>query len=316
MNAISDPLASMIVSQLAQVTAVALAVGVVVRLACRRRPHLAYALWMLVVVKSLTPPLWSSPTGVFSWLHAEMSAVNTGALAGGFAAMPGEPLPLLESPADQSGPPAAALPAAPRNRYSLSSISTPGALVAVWLAGVGVMGVVVLVRRVQCARLLRASALAVDESLRSHTNRLAERIGLRRQVRVLVSSEPIGPAVFGVLCPTVVLPARLLDEKQWPEFEPILAHELVHVRRWDTLAGGLQVVAQVLWWFHPLVWWTNREARRERERCCDQEVLARLRCGPSAYARALLHVLQWRRTLRPAFALSATDTWSFEVLPI
>lgn len=37
----------------------------------RRRPHLAYLLWMLVVVKALTPPLWSSPAGLFSWTQAE-----------------------------------------------------------------------------------------------------------------------------------------------------------------------------------------------------------------------------------------------------
>ena len=54
-------------SQLWQVTVLALAVGASVRLLCHQRPHLAYLLWMLVVVKSLVPPIWSSPTGVFSW---------------------------------------------------------------------------------------------------------------------------------------------------------------------------------------------------------------------------------------------------------
>lgn len=38
----------------------------------RRRPPLVYLLWVLVVVKSLTPPLWSSPSGVFSWAQLEI----------------------------------------------------------------------------------------------------------------------------------------------------------------------------------------------------------------------------------------------------
>ncbi len=48
--------ADLAVAQLWQVTVLAIAVGVIVRLAARRRPHLAYLLWMLVVVKCVTPP--------------------------------------------------------------------------------------------------------------------------------------------------------------------------------------------------------------------------------------------------------------------
>ena len=40
-----------------------------------------------------------------------------------------------------------------------------------------------------------------------------------------------------------------------------------------------------MWWFHPLVWWANREARRERERACDEEVVAGLGCRAGDYAR-------------------------------
>src|SRR5271157_1039214 len=54
-------------AQLWQVTALVVAVGAATRLGCRRRPHLAYALWMLVMFKCLAPPLWSSATGLFSW---------------------------------------------------------------------------------------------------------------------------------------------------------------------------------------------------------------------------------------------------------
>jgi bla regulator protein BlaR1 len=45
----------------------ALAVGTLVRFGARQRPHLAHTLWMVVILKCLTPPLWSSPTGIFSW---------------------------------------------------------------------------------------------------------------------------------------------------------------------------------------------------------------------------------------------------------
>ena len=65
------PLIELAWTQLWQVTAVAAAVALLVKMGCRHRPHLAHALWLVVLVKCLTPPLWSSPTSIFSWAARE-----------------------------------------------------------------------------------------------------------------------------------------------------------------------------------------------------------------------------------------------------
>ena len=49
----------------------------------------------------------------------------------------------------------------------------------------------------------------------------------------------------------------------------ILAHELAHVRRFDHLANLFQVVVETLFFYHPVVHWISRDARNERELCCD-----------------------------------------------
>ena len=54
-------------AQFWQVTLAALVLGGAAWLIRRRRPRLAYTLWMLVLFKALVPPVVSSPTGVFSW---------------------------------------------------------------------------------------------------------------------------------------------------------------------------------------------------------------------------------------------------------
>ena len=59
-------------SEVWQVTVLIVVVAAVSRLAARRRPHLAYALWLLVLLKCLTPPVWSSPTGIFSWIERRL----------------------------------------------------------------------------------------------------------------------------------------------------------------------------------------------------------------------------------------------------
>ena len=108
---------------------------------------------------------------------------------------------------------------------------------------------------------------------------------------------------FGPVRPSILLPGPLLSGTPPERVELILAHELVHVRRGDVLVGKLQLVAQLIWWFHPLVWWANREACRERERCCDEEVVSGVGCKPVLYARTLLNVLEQKGRLRSLVAL-------------
>jgi bla regulator protein BlaR1 len=60
-------------TELWQVTLLATAVLVVARLFGRRRPHMAYLLWMLVIAKCLTPPIWASPLGLFSRIQTPIA---------------------------------------------------------------------------------------------------------------------------------------------------------------------------------------------------------------------------------------------------
>jgi beta-lactamase regulating signal transducer with metallopeptidase domain len=141
------------------------------------------------------------------------------------------------------------------------------------------------------------------QAVESQLQRLAARLRIRRQVRVRVVEASIGPAVVGLFRPTVLLPGVLVRELSPEELEPILAHELVHIRRHDLWLCLAQSLAQSLWWFHPLVWWANRRLSEEIERCCDEEVVASLSYEPARYARSLLEVLERKRALRAAPAI-------------
>ncbi|HWY85484.1 MAG TPA: M56 family metallopeptidase [Gemmataceae bacterium] len=289
-----SPLVAAAWSQIWQVTALILFVGAIVRVLCKRRNHLAHVLWMLVILKCLTPPLWSSPTSLFSWLQARAN----------------------ESPISESGSPVMRLARyqAP-NKSSvnlasdgsqamdsafLSSWSMVDVIMVCWLGGVIICGGVVVVRWLQCRRILRRTRAEVDPDLVSFTSGLARRLGIRGHVRIAVTASPHGPAAMGVLSPTILLPAALAG-KSPGELEPMLAHELIHIRRGDNLFGVLQLFAQVLWWFHPLVWWVNRNASRAIERCCDEEVVASLGCAPAVYARSLLDVLELKQSLQAVY---------------
>ncbi len=90
------------------------------------------------------------------------------------------------------------------------------------------------------------------------------------------------------------------------DIEPVLAHELIHIRRGDTAVGLLQVLAGIVWWFHPLMWWASRELTRQRERCCDVEVVGSTGCDSKTYAQSVLNVLKFKHTGLPAMLASGT----------
>lgn len=286
-----------------QLTVVIVVMGALVRLICRDRPRLAYMLWMLVILKALVPPVWSSPTGIFSWILANSRAAQAGD-TGSTVVTLSVPLEATKTVDDGRRSTVAAKAASDDDSdLGMDEVQVKIAILSVWLSGSLLCTAFVIGKQIACSMLIRRSSIVADESYESSLAELSRRLGVKQAVRLLVTSRPIGPVVFGLLRPTLLLPEPLLSGKTGEQIELIIAHELVHVRRGDVLAGKLQLVAQLVWWFHPLVWWANREACRERERCCDEEVVSGLGCKPVLYARTLLAVLELKRQLRSLIAL-------------
>src|SRR5262249_17738290 len=132
---------------------------------------------------------------------------------------------------------------------------------------------------------------------------LAARLGLTRQVRVLIAGAADGPSVVGWLRPVVLLPSATLLGLTPEQLEAVLAHELAHVRRHDYLVNLAQSLVETVLFYHPAVWWVSSRIRHERELCCDD--LAVRSCGDAlCYARALTR-LERLRIASPELAMGA-----------
>ncbi len=177
-----------------------------------------------------------------------------------------------------------------------------------WLAGAVLALCWLAVRTVLGRRIIRRCE-AADEAWADLLAETAARLGLRRRVRLFESCE-IGAAVtVGAINPAIVVPA---GSAGWPAAKRryILSHELAHIKRRDGLVEVLAIVVKSVYWFNPFVWLAVKAARIERERDCDDAVLAG-GARPSDYALFLMDIAADLGTPRgPAWQLSTISQGS------
>jgi beta-lactamase regulating signal transducer with metallopeptidase domain len=178
----------------------------------------------------------------------------------------------------------------------------PG-LVMLWGFGVLALCVRSLGGIALVSRLRRAGLSAPPVPLEATLLDLAEKLQIRRAVRLYESALVGVPTVVGWLRPAILVPASALTGLTAHQLELILAHELAHVRRHDYLVNLIQSAAETLLFYHPGVWWVSNRMRVEREHCCDD--LAVAACGSAVrYARALVD-LEGLCADAPALAMAA-----------
>ncbi len=117
---------------------------------------------------------------------------------------------------------------------------------------------------------------------------------LRRKITVKVSDRVTSPLTYGVINPVIILPKGLAADSEEMRFA--LAHELVHIRRFDVLFKLVLTAAACVHWFNPLAWAMLSLAGRDIELSCDEAVLKQLGCKREDYAMALIR-LEERRSI-------------------
>jgi beta-lactamase regulating signal transducer with metallopeptidase domain len=170
------------------------------------------------------------------------------------------------------------------------------AFVALWvpLAAVALARVLVGVWQVRAIRQScnELNVDALDPAMRAVIEQTEVcAAGDQRHVRLLVSEHARVPAAIGFLDPAIVLPSWCLREMTPDELQPILIHELAHLRRRDDWTNLLQKAVRAVLFFHPAVWWIDARLSLEREMACDDAVLAHTGDARS-YAGSLIGLLE------------------------
>jgi bla regulator protein blaR1 len=257
MNAIAD--------HIWQSTICAAAAGVLALMLRKNNASVRYWIWFAAAVKFLVP------------LAALTAAANRiplpQATVAASVAMDAAALVFRASAIPQiAGPPAAAI-------------------FAVWLAG----AIAILAKAAWQWRRVVAharSAPRIVDGVVYDALRSIERIeGVARPTPIVATLDRLEPGVLGMFNPMLLWPGHLTSGLSDTEVEAIVAHEACHIARRDNLLALVQIVISALFWFHPVVWWIGARLIDERERACDERVLA-LGRPPSTYAESILKTCQ------------------------
>jgi bla regulator protein blaR1 len=247
-----------------------------------RQPALTHVLWVLVLLKLITPPLvpvalpWSGDREdgkrkvEDGKRQEEVVAESTSLTASAVSSAPND------SALDPPRPPAnetAADDSLPAEADPLPTATPPfpwlSCAVAIWLGGTALWGGWVAFHVGRFRRVLRHARRASDE-LQEEAAALARQLGLKKCPPVWLVPGAVCPMIWALgQAPRLLFPSGLLERLDAAGRSALLAHELAHVRRRDHWVRVLELVVTGLYWWHPVVWWARREVHEAEELCCD-----------------------------------------------
>jgi beta-lactamase regulating signal transducer with metallopeptidase domain len=277
------------------------ALAVLVSLCCRR-PALVHALWLLVLLKLVTPPLVrvSLPWPAEPAAAAPAEPADEPAPAAVVALDPpdegeeeeDEPPGVLHL-ADEREVLVEAAPA-PAEEQEPARASLPWAegLGTAWLLG-SACWFALAVRRARSFSRALVYATRAPPELASRVAELARLVGLSRPPRTLLVPGRVTPMVWGAFQPVLLVPAGLLGQIGGDAMDTLILHELAHVRRRDPWVRALEFLCLGLFWWNPLAWYARQQLRLAEEQCCDAWVVRVMPQAARTYAVALVDALDF-----------------------
>ena len=257
-----------------------LAIIVIRALAINLLPKKTFlALWGIAVMRLLLPFSLPSAFSVYSLIDDHIPMTAPAKVPQAFEVLPAETNGQMFT-----------MPSGISN--TASSIS---AWAIIWGVGMLVCALVFAIAYWKCRQEFQTS-LPVDNGfirgwLSSHR--------LKRTISVRQSSRFSAPLTYGVFCPVILMPTSTEGENT-KSLQYVLAHEYVHIRRFDSITKLVLITALCVHWFNPLVWAMYVLANRDIELSCDEAVVRLFgENTKAAYARSLISMEETRSGLTP-----------------
>ena len=250
----------------------------------RNQPHVCHALWLLVLVKLVTPPLFAVPVSVGSTRSAQFP----------------DDLLAVTSPAEDEASSESAEPLRSGRQddgtiltQTAQFILTPQCAVAVSALGSLALLLGSLSRVRLIGRLVRHAEPA-PQWMQDVAFLASQRWDVKRVPSVRIVNGTISPFLWASSRgPLIVLPRQLMTAVEPEGTRLIIQHEMSHYARRDHWTNTFATILAILFWWNPVVWWARRELRIHQESCCDGMVLAQDISQRVRYAETLLKAVDF-----------------------
>ena len=280
---LADRLSEYLMQQSWQIALLILLVALLNRALRNKSAHLRSLLWLIVLAKCLVPPMFSIPLPVLPTKAAEQWVVQKS--EGPFSILADE---APASPPTETSPSTAPL----LTRVDkLQSTVQRHLMILLWATVAAVFYGIILIRALRIRLWLYRDRRLAPPQLQAELDAISKRLGQSQCPQAWLIEDACQPFVWGWCKGTVYLPQDFFELNAAESRQAILAHELSHMHRLDPGVNLIQLIAQGLFWFHPLVWWANSQLRQEREKCCDERALAHLGIAARDYCQALIDTL-------------------------
>ena len=281
LSALWSAIAPSLANHLWQSTLVAALAGLLTLALRKHHAHARYWLWLAASIKFLIPfSLLVQLGSLFAWARPPRTTSTGLSFAIEEVSQPFSQVAVRATTAHSATVVAPTLP-------QLLPVLT-----IVWLCGFVTVLLLWIIRWRRISAVMK-SATPLNAGREVGALRRMEHIaGIRKPIELLLSQASLEPGIFGITRPALIWPEGISGHLEDQHLEAVLAHEVWHVRRRDNLSAALHMLVEAAFWFYPLVWWLGARLLEERERSCDEEVVA-LGSERQVYAESILKVCEF-----------------------
>ncbi len=286
-----------------QIAVLTVVVAILSFLLRNRSAHVRYLIWLLVLAKCLVPPLHSVPFAVLPQ-EQPIAFVESSPMAGRIFDASRIERDIVTEPAKSAYVQTPMAPP-PKTTKRPHTYNIRAWLAMGWLVGAVALLFYNLLNALRTQIWLQRQRTTLPVKFRHNVESFFSAHGVKHIPNVWLINGMNQPFVWGLVRGSIYLPADLLNLQDSKSWASLLGHELSHVIRFDAIVHTLQIFAQVVFWFHPFVWWANRKIRAEREKCCDEMTIVSLHALPEDYSEAIVEALAVKyESIRPVPSLA------------
>jgi bla regulator protein blaR1 len=169
-------------------------------------------------------------------------------------------------------------------------------IVIAWLLGVEIFTMRLIGGFWMVMKIRRSPKIPLEPEWNDFIEMIREQMPFQQAVRIAESAAATVPMVIGWLKPLILLPIGTVNNMSASQVEAIIAHELAHIAGKDYLFNTLQTIAEILFYYHPAIWWISAVIRAERENRCDDAAVEL--CGNKMiYVKALVSMQELQKQM-------------------